>query len=475
MPYTKKKKESSSGKGSAATNVKKKKFEEEPEEKPTELRRSKRLKKEPSSESEDVVSEDVVMEKIIESELGKEEESSESEKEEESDNAPALKMSQLGGGLGSTAGDAFIIKPMKSRRLHMIDFGTGKQRENAIAQRNAMKQDDPSAGESEYETDDEHDVPLSLKNKWSATITHNHADHSGKKEDWKKFGYINLPGDSIPEALRDDSDKEEEGKGKNKKKRKKSVEKAESGEIRKNPEVLFAWRQKKEGEGRLFVRGETILSPDRVEGKKVDENAKSLGAKIIVERQGKGKKRERLYTYLTTGDMEPNASGNVKDSVGKDILNLIKMPHHGSEDNAELLNDLPKGATDDNTVIIVSGFTKKLGKPLFKATNRVKSKKKKIFLFHGGVSREKLDQEVGEAGMRKIKEEFTLGRDFHVEVPKKGSPKSRFDPLPGEEAEKPVALKKQKIEEAIAEVPELKEDSEPEEGLLSKKRKKKGK
>jgi hypothetical protein len=274
---------------------------------------------------------------------------------------------QVGGGKSSDAGDAAFLSPHNSRRMLAIDLGNGShQTTTATNLREREFKKDPSSDESDWTTDEE-----AMTSKWEEgveetsrspktflEVTHNHDDHVGgdkKKMDTSKFDAV-YRGDWASEkkdkATKGKKTKETEGKKTTGKKKNEPV--VRNVATSKKTE-LVSWKEKKDGG--LRVHGEAIVP--NAPSSETDENQRSLGTLITVNKRGdkEDAEDERVLTILTTGDMTPNqAKGPVTSAVTADkhTPDIIKMPHHGSANNVDVIDPAIVGK---KTTILISGYT----------------------------------------------------------------------------------------------------------------------
>lgn len=286
-------------------------------------------------------------------------------------------MVQYGGGEGSYAGDAALLTLRKSRRAFSIDFGgTELQRKRADDLRKAERKSAPEDSESsEFESDD--DSPSFGRD--LGMNTHRHKDHIGDQTPTtiRKFDKFFI-GESVPQKVVQHPKKPKEF-APNVKQFKLAAPK-----IAKKPKqdtednnILFSWvaKKNKQPNNRISIAG-LVIKPDTSKLKEGDgkDNERSLGVLVKVEKRDAKAKKKRAFTMLTLGDMEPNeAQKSVlkawKDDGSKPV-DVIKMAHHGSDDN---IDAIPKETiTAGHTELIVSGYTMKSTKKLIeflKATN----------------------------------------------------------------------------------------------------------
>jgi hypothetical protein len=263
---------------------------------------------------------------------------------------------QFGGGTGSDAGDAAVISARKSRKMISIDRGRDNEskkvyqytKQKQFIQKERKKKEEIDSQTSEFEfdsSDSESDTSDSKKttgNKdhFIGNITHNHADHIGLELEKEDFDIL-YHGESDP--------------GKVSKKTKKQ-------KLKKTGEKIFAWRTregkiKRSSEEQIYLAGKALV-PRQENTKDSDENSKSTGALITVDRGTGGKEKTRVFTMLTLGDATPNALAQEVDELIKNDghpINLVKMAHHGSQDN---ILTMPPQHTNDDMIVILSGYTK---------------------------------------------------------------------------------------------------------------------
>lgn len=341
-----------------------------------------------------------------------------------------LVFGQLGGGKSSHAGDAGFLSAHESRRFATFDFGHGgAQTSNANLVRQKEDARDPDSQGSQWTTDEEsesaevedqhekaedededengegedQDAPSAsaVSGKKIALITHKHKDHVGgdpKNVDVSAFDRV-FVGASQP-------------------KMKMGKKKSDSlvHEVEDQGERLFGWKEKRDGG--LSTRG-TAIVPHAPRSSK-DDNQMSLGALISVDKraENEGETDRRVLTMLTTGDMTAReSSGPVKEAVEEDgyTPDIIKMPHHGSENNIGVID--PK-LVGKKTTVLISGYTmtdtSKLGAFLGKTGPG------EVFILFE--SKELADEFMSIAACSKLVEErgVQLVKDYYVFVGPKG-------------------------------------------------------
>jgi hypothetical protein len=289
-------------------------------------------------------------------------------------------MVQYGGGTGSNAGDAAVLTLRKSRRLFSLDFGGTKgQQASADTRRSAAR---TAAPEDTDESDFESEVEHQGKGRDVGDNTHPHSDHIGEQtlktvEVFDRFWV----GASYPKFLT-------KVISKNQKKAQKAEEDGEEPEqnqveqISENGEVLFSWvskqgKIKRLDNPKLRVSTRAIL-PDisKLPESDTDQNKRSTGALVSVDMVGK--KTERVFTMLTLGDMTPKEGQAAveevwRDKDGSQVVDVIKMAHHGSDQNIAATPE--SVVTAGVTQLIISGYTMKSTATLIQFIRNTKPKK----------------------------------------------------------------------------------------------------
>ena len=237
-----------------------------------------------------------------------------------------LTVKQFGGGEGSYAGDCALI--LADDWACLVDLGRAGSRQNEVPVSEVLSL-----------------AKLRAKLDLNVVITHFHADHMANQQSWSKLREARL--------FHFDSQKPE-------------VMKTVAGYF-KEAVKIDCWREIEGKTAGLVsaVQGEsprglsyrmTIIPPE-ADHDKLDENDMSMGVLLEV-----GYQRAQKLTFLSLGDMTPkSASLSVEDCLrtygfyeGRP-LDLIKLAHHGSENNLlPLLWDVIKPG---HTRLIISGYT----------------------------------------------------------------------------------------------------------------------
>ncbi|MFP4100540.1 hypothetical protein [Coleofasciculus sp.] len=270
---------------------------------------------------------------------------------------------QFGGLTGGTAGDAALYAARGTSQVGAFvdvgNSGTAQNKRLKTISTQTLKRSSTMTVLEEAESSDEEEIkttPIPDNTKMVyGVITHSHADHSGG----------DLP---VNEAVLKGLHAGESGGGKHNEQV--TIKLNKSSDQRKR---LFSFSEKKESgkkksengssEELLRMTGRAIV-PKTKKGEK-DPNALSLGVVTKVVKGGletKNGKGKRVFTMYSLGDMTPEAAASqVKEFYKQDEnnpINVVKVAHHGSDAN---IAALPPEVTNDDMIVLFSGFTGKGG------------------------------------------------------------------------------------------------------------------